>query len=958
MLKQRPWDKYEAAILLDALLKVNDGAISRKDAILSVSDKLRRRAIILGLEIDDTFRNEAGILFQMHSMESAYLGYTVVKPASKLFLDIVELWRNNKPEFEKLLNNAMKTPDNKSVEEDFYAWLAKKVSDKMFSQYYIAFFQINEFCSNRGILKDHIFKTTDLGILSSVEKTINEDKSFWKKYKRQIKTMSSAIRFYLLYVEEEILEKSDEIGLEMPKTKKSLEENVIPVIKEDEASNYVDISQRQQDFLDWMIQNNTNPFAAKTYLSALSLASEIALAKGITNKNVYEIQDPYFLIDLLTELRSIPEFEKKNEERFNQLATAWNKYATFSKDSSSIQSTKKPKPVDGKVRVKLTRSVSGKAIAQRITDSEDKITDSSSVTRDTVLAQQNNNDSVYSEEYIKKNYLTVYMHLKSMSTVFDNEDNVGVDWIRTLLGNAVERDELVTILNSLPWITKVDDGVYSFIPSKDANEKTQKSLPKTEAETVIDFDKDAFIKILIQRYPGGMRFDSIDLENYRETYKDIIGDDILLSDTELESCLRKCGIMYQNRLFPAEGIINKAAREKLMEYIRSHFEYGKNVLYYKSIFSDLSDTFVYCYNLTDYKMLRPYLEFTCEPGEFYFTDEYISKEKSVVINHSAEIEEYMLSVRKPLSYDEIYAGLSHIAKEIIHSEIKSNPRYLLNEREHYFHFDIFELSSEEADQITDYIRNEINEEGYCIWSRVYKIIHSQMPLFIENNACLSSLGIRNGLAKKLSGRFSFDGEVISNRNNPLNMSAVFRIYGERHAPFSENDIYMFSKEINGGVTYFNSLSEVTIRVSKDLFIPRTDIAFNVDETDEAISTFFSSEYVFVKEFDSFLAFPTVGYEWNIFLLESYLLCYSKHYTLENNGRSLGNVAGAVVKKNGKIHTFEDVCADALANSECTLSKNKALDYLVDTNLLTRKSYSKIENVLVKAKQIRNKRGNY
>ena len=126
-----------------------------------------------------------------------------------------------------------------------------------------------------------------------------------------------------------------------------------------------------------------------------------------------------------------------------------------------------------------------------------------------------------------------------------------------------------------------------------------------------------------------------------------------------------------------------------MNYINSNFSNGKKVLYYKSIFSDLSDAFIYCYNLTDYKMLRPYLEYTCGREEFYYTDEYLTKEKNVVIDHAAEIEDYMLSMRKPLSYAEVYAGLSHISKDIIYSEIKNNPNYLLNEKEHYYHYDIF-----------------------------------------------------------------------------------------------------------------------------------------------------------------------------------------------------------------------------------------------------------------------------
>ena len=110
----------------------------------------------------------------------------------------------------------------------------------------------------------------------------------------------------------------------------------------------------------------------------------------------------------------------------------------------------------------------------------------------------------------------------------------------------------------------------------------------------------------------------------------------------------------------------------------------------------------------------------------------------------------------------------------------------MNEKEHYFHYGIFEFSSEDADRITDYINQSIEEDGYCIWSIVFERIQKSMPIFIENNVYLSSIGIRNAVAKKLSGRFHFDGEVICRRGESLSMADVYRLYGEHHTPFSDH----------------------------------------------------------------------------------------------------------------------------------------------------------------------------
>ena len=98
---QKYWNLHEAVILLEGLLDVQLNNSPRTEVINHVSHDLRTMAINQGNNIDDVFRNRSGITFQMKSMESAYLGYTVMKPASKLFAETVALYRNSPSEYER-----------------------------------------------------------------------------------------------------------------------------------------------------------------------------------------------------------------------------------------------------------------------------------------------------------------------------------------------------------------------------------------------------------------------------------------------------------------------------------------------------------------------------------------------------------------------------------------------------------------------------------------------------------------------------------------------------------------------------------------------------------------------------------------------------------------------------------------------------------------------------------------
>lgn len=792
MSMQPQWNLYEAAILLQAYIETLQGTMTLQEAIHNVSTQLRQMGVNNGIEVDDVFRNINGISFQIKSMESAYKGFTVMKPASRLFSEIVCIYRNNPDRYKEVLKEAQKMVEPKATEI---------------------------------------------------------------------------------------------VAVEITKTEPSSVEN-----------SYELASQRDA-LLDWMAQNGMAEATIRSYMSAIKKCGEYANDHGLLDTNIFSLVQPTDVQALRNKLLADSEFEELNVQQHNRFSAALAKYEQF------------------------------------LSLSDCRVIDVN----------------------YEAQYPALYRKLMSALKVYINPDGLSVSRIKETIGYDENIEEIIDILEHVSWAKKTEDGYYSFF-----NKYAKKSYDTSYRAPVIDvepddFDKDIFIRVLMMRFQGGLQFDAVDYENFRQTYESLTDKKLNFSDVELEKRLRYCGVLYENRLFPTEGIIDNQTKEKLFKYIESSFSAGNKVLYYKSIFSDLADVFSYCFSLTDETMLKAYIEHETEKGKYYFFPNYISIEKDIKIDHTVEITDYLLSAGKPLSFDEIYAGLSHISSDLIYREIQINPDFLRNEKGHYFHIGIFELSQEDADQIATYISAEIEEDGYAIWSRVFVKIQKEMPVFLENNLYLSSLGIRNALAKKMGDKFNFDSEVICESNQHLSMGDVYTLYARYHAPFSDVDLYNFSKEI-GAVVYFGAVAEEAVRVSKELFVPKDQIEFDIVAIDKALETYLSDGYILVKDVDSFLVFPNVGYEWNAYLLESYLMYYSKKFTLINNGTSLNNVAGAVVKRGGVYAEFVDICADVLANSNIELKRNIALDVLAKQNLITRRSYRDIDVAITKARQIRNRKG--
>lgn len=159
-------------------------------------------------------------------------------------------------------------------------------------------------------------------------------------------------------------------------------------------------------------------------------------------------------------------------------------------------------------------------------------------------------------------------------------------------------------------------------PSLPVANKIEKVQPK-------DFNKSKFEITLLRRYRNGMQFDSIDFENFREIYDALFDETLTFDDEALEERLRYCGVLYKDRLFPAEGIIDNNTKETLFAYIDNCFSTGKSVLYYKAIYQDLSDAFASCFTLADEKMLKAYIEYSAEKDKYYYFSDYMSVDRKL-----------------------------------------------------------------------------------------------------------------------------------------------------------------------------------------------------------------------------------------------------------------------------------------------------------------------------------------
>lgn len=199
--KQPSWNMFEAVILLEAYVATKDGLLGREDAVRNVSSDLRKMALNQGIEFDNTFRNENGISFQMHSMESAFHGKTMYKPATKLFKEAAKIYHEDQNEYQKLLKEVRTMIEGKkTIIDDFMQHLAKKMSPPQLSELFDCYSEIEAFCLKTKVLHKPLFETTDFETIKKVQRTIEQNKFFRITHKRQFNKILAAYKHYYLYI--------------------------------------------------------------------------------------------------------------------------------------------------------------------------------------------------------------------------------------------------------------------------------------------------------------------------------------------------------------------------------------------------------------------------------------------------------------------------------------------------------------------------------------------------------------------------------------------------------------------------------------------------------------------------------------------------------------------------------------------------------------------------------------
>lgn len=986
MAQRVPWDMSEAVIMLNALISAREGRMSRKDAIEAVSSELRVRAKRNGIEVDDIFRNVNGITLQMSTMEYILTnGEKGMKKSSmsKLFQNVVAMYRNDRATYEKTLREARNVPYTKSIEDQYFAWLKTQVSPAQLSELYMVYTDIEDFCLKRSIIKKKLFALTALADIRKVMNTVDSNKVFRFTYKKNLSKMSSAMRFYYRFVKEhpELLIQAAPMKSIQNATPMEIEpvEPFLELVqyRETAAPSTVGTAAYKIDFTNIRSLAFTQP----TEYSYFGEEQD----KVNSWTQLYVQVAKCLLDDYPDVLRSYINRNIGGQGRYD-----------FA-DEAGISSMTAPKKVQDNFY--LETNISATDIAGKIkklldicnVDYENlevyyQRRDSTEPRMISTTRTGNSTDSSDAESS-KEQFIswmrqtgsatgTIRSYVSAIGQSGKAANEYGI--CDTDLFLIEDANKLQQILGNLLKISAFRDlnaqqhnrfrvavsklvAYRSNIGTIIAHTRLEEKLPELKAvEPVIkpqglpEETRIRYTEILSEHFgeDGYQTGRPIFRGRFKRFYAEKYGCSPAETNDRIDEIMSMVGTKRDDRVFPKQDDSQNDLVMEIVSDILSAFASGATAVYIEAVYDKYQQPLADNLHIYNQDALASLLV-------AHANGKYIQRYSFLTNNFSgANAQEDLLHIVKTFHQPQDYAAIHEKAWFIPYERMKTilvTTASIVNvAAETYFYAPNLPVSADELAHLSSLMNEELSYHSHITDVRLMQLIAEKCPSIATNTDGYTTYGLRNCLGYILRDQFAFNGPIITLKGKELSMADVFTEFVKDHEVLSVDELSALSNEMNI-VIYWDSVLSEMIRVSATELVRKDQIKFDVETIDEILDGMCPGDYVPLPEINLFLYFPNIGYPWNSYLLESYLFGCSKKFRLLHSSFIKTGVYGAMVRKDADFPDYRSLLVDVLSKSNALDSTGEALQYIVGKGYQQRRRYEGIETVIQEAKLVKEQR---
>lgn len=476
----------------------------------------------------------------------------------------------------------------------------------------------------------------------------------------------------------------------------------------------------------------------------------------------------------------------------------------------------------------------------------------------------------------------------------------------------------------------------------------QQATDDVETQETVSVD-DRWLSILQDSFPDGyILHDFLGQFQAAAFWQEHYGKECPIHGDAIDAAMKAIGVVRDGRVFVKSDEGKQLISDICAEINDILFHY--TAVYQSCIYNRYQEQLAACSIYTEQVMTQQLLSEAKDA--FYSTNQVftsrgqyasvIQDARKVLRDHGGPMP--VSDVAKMLwfiPYDTIYHCLS-VDDESLNI---GNSTWMLAEH--------FPLTQEDAGKIGDMLDEYFLTSNYLQASDLTPLLKDHLPGIADDMNGFNNIATFNIVAYYLRDRFSFTKAIISPKGSSIDCTDLFKGFAAEHDTFTLADLETLASELKLSIYWESIYAGGAVRISKTDFINRRLINFDVDTIDEVLQDFCPDDYLPLMAVSPamMMHLPSCGYQWNGYLLQSYVFGFSKVFGLSYSSFGKTGYYGAMVRSSCKtINNYDSLIERVLTDDDTWETTADALDVLVKHGYQALRKYKKIDLATSKAKQ--------
>ena len=432
--------------------------------------------------------------------------------------------------------------------------------------------------------------------------------------------------------------------------------------------------------------------------------------------------------------------------------------------------------------------------------------------------------------------------------------------------------------------------------------------------------------VISENFSNGVRADFITETQIRRAYKLRYSDEEIPEAFNVTAFIKKAAFYSGGRYY----FVNALNKYRVFRLVDMTLNAGNVIVYYEEFFARHRVKF--CdWHVKTASVLGALLR--TSGSQLYFGDKYFAVNRFVRLGDVIEYVVRTFPAGESFTVEQVREKLPYVPAEEIERTLSYSRKYLKTTNGKYFLAEQITFDLPEIETMRLFLLRELKTDGHAILNM------QDFPSTLALNPELSESTLRGAIFERfLSKDFSRHGNVLTLRGSTSNATKLLRRFCMLRDELTLNELTDRAKKLGiiRQTAIIDAASESMIRVSKNVFVKAKFLRFNAVAIDEALRSFVKGKIISLRDVTNFETFEPVkdvrGYEWewNLYLLESFLRKASRHYKFHGSS-SLNPGKGAICPREKIFLSYIDLMSAVVLQEKIPLNENSIGAFLAEKN---------------------------